>query len=141
MARIRPPNCSLIRRAFYTGIRQRWSGGGGVVFRITLPAAPDADGDGIPDASDNVTISNPDQADADTDNIGDLCDNCATVANADQADQDGDGIGDACDNCPAVPNPDQADSNEDGVGDACSGSTTTVLASSANPSSFGRPFP
>lgn len=41
----------------------------------TAPPPPDADGDGVPDASDN----------------------CPLVANPDQADRDGDGIGDACD--------------------------------------------
>ena len=38
------------------------------------PAAPDADGDGVPDARDN----------------------CPAAANASQADADGDGVGDAC---------------------------------------------
>jgi hypothetical protein len=49
------------------------------------PSAPDQDGDGVPDASDN----------------------CVAVQNADQADIDNDGRGDACDNCVARPNPDQ----------------------------------
>ncbi|HOW17593.1 MAG TPA: thrombospondin type 3 repeat-containing protein, partial [Phycisphaerae bacterium] len=62
---------------------------------ITPPA--DADGDGVPDSSDN----------------------CPAVANADQADCDGDGIGDACDNCPTTANPDQLDVDADGIGDAC----------------------
>ncbi len=45
-------------------------------------SAPDADGDGVPDAVDN----------------------CPDTANADQADADGDGIGDACDS--GFPTPD-----------------------------------
>jgi hypothetical protein len=43
--------------------------------------ALDADGDGVPDATDN----------------------CPSVANADQADTDADGRGDACDPCPITP--------------------------------------
>jgi hypothetical protein len=42
---------------------------------FTVPLVPDADGDGVADASDN----------------------CPLVANPTQADRDGDGIGDACD--------------------------------------------
>ncbi|MFC1591268.1 thrombospondin type 3 repeat-containing protein [Thermodesulfobacteriota bacterium] len=77
--------------------------------------------------------------DADSDGVGDVCDNCPDDDNADQSDADGDGIGDACDvcpndadndlggdgvcsdadNCPDVDNPDQADADGDGVGDAC----------------------
>ena len=48
-------------------------------------AAPDTDGDGVP---------NPD-------------DNCLETENPGQEDADGDGVGDACDNCPLVANPDQ----------------------------------
>jgi len=44
-----------------------------------LEAAPDGDGDGVADASDN----------------------CPEIPNADQADADGDGVGDACDEPPA----------------------------------------
>ncbi|MFO7698076.1 MAG: choice-of-anchor Q domain-containing protein [Anaerolineae bacterium] len=74
-------------------------------------AAADTDGDGVVDDVDNCPlIANADQADGDSDGIGDVCDdsdidtvmddvdNCPLVANADQADGDGDGIGDACDN-------------------------------------------
>ncbi len=41
----------------------------------TPPPAPDADNDGVPDATDNCpTTPNPDQADADGDGAGDACD-------------------------------------------------------------------
>jgi predicted secreted protein len=39
-------------------------------------------------------------ADADGDDIRDLCDNCPGIYNPSQADRDHDGIGDACDPCP-----------------------------------------
>lgn len=40
-------------------------------------AALDADGDGVPDTSDNCPdVSNPDQADTDGDAVGDACDGC-----------------------------------------------------------------
>ncbi len=54
-------------------------------------------------------VSNPDQADADGNGIGDACD----------GDKDGDGVADLQDNCPTVNNPDQMDSDHDGRGDAC----------------------
>jgi Tol biopolymer transport system component len=88
---------------------------------VCSPPAPDGDGDGVPDATDNCpTATNPAQTDTDGDGIGDACDpnpndgptgdmdgdgvinsvdNCLTTANSDQADTDGDGIGDACDSC------------------------------------------
>ena len=56
------------------------------------PAAPDEDGDGVPDDLDN----------------------CPQTPNPTQADGDGDASGDACDNCIALPNPDQ--SPEDACG-------------------------
>jgi len=64
-------------------------------------------------------VPNADQADADGDDIGDICDNCPLTPNPDQADADGDGVGDACDNCPTIPNTDQSDSDGSGLGDAC----------------------
>ena len=84
-------------------VRIRAASGGG---------APDADGDGVPDSSDNCpTVYNPDQKDSDGNGVGDAC---QTIA-----DRDGDGIPDSTDNCPDTPNADQADANGNGVGDAC----------------------
>lgn len=79
----------------------------------------DGDFDGVPDCVDNCpTTPNPDQADADEDEVGDACDNCVNP-NPDQADTDNDGLADGCDNCPTVANPGQADFDLDGIGDAC----------------------
>jgi hypothetical protein len=56
------------------------------------------DQDDICQGDDNCPdIPNPDQADRDGDNVGDVCDNCPNLANPTQDDVDGDGIGDACD--------------------------------------------
>ena len=51
-------------------------------------------------------IPNPDQADADSDSVGDACDNCPVDNNTFQSDIDGDGIGNVCDNCPDDPDND-----------------------------------
>ena len=110
----------------------------------------DTDGDSIPDAADNCpSHANTDQADTDTDGIGDVCeidvaedgdndevsdsdDNCPGISNPGQIDSDGDDIGDACDddsdndghvdtadNCPLIANPDQGDRDGDVKGDVC----------------------
>jgi len=64
-------------------------------------AAPDRDGDGIPDDLDNCpTVANEGQFDTDGDGVGNACDDCVHVADPDQDDEDGDGVGDACDTCP-----------------------------------------
>ena len=48
---------------------------------IVSSATPDGDGDGVPDELDNCpTLRNPDQADADGNGRGDLCDGGGTVA-------------------------------------------------------------
>ena len=93
---------------------------------------PDSDGDGVGDACDNCSLSNPDQTDTDLDGVADACDNCSTVANPNQANNDGDALGDACDpdddndgvldtadNCPFTANASQADTDGDQIGDAC----------------------
>ncbi len=48
----------------------------------SIPSLPgDADGDGVPDASDDCpTVANPGQADADGDGLGDACDPCTNGA-------------------------------------------------------------
>ena len=71
--------------------------------------------------------------------MADCLDNCPATANTDQADGDSDGIGDVCDDCPEDPdddadddgwcanedncpedwNQDQLDSDGDGAGDVC----------------------
>ena len=95
-----------------TPILDEWS--------VTWQAAPDGDGDGVPDDEDNCpATSNPGQEDADGDDVGNVCDNCPADANTDQADTDGDDVGNLCDNCPDVSNPGQEDGDTDGVGDIC----------------------
>lgn len=70
----------------------------------------DRDDDGVPNSNDNcVNVTNADQANHDTDTLGDACD----------SDDDGDGISDSNDNCPLVANADQADIDLDGIGDIC----------------------
>lgn len=134
-------------------------------FELAFQVEPDADADLVPDGSDNCpSVSNPDQADADFDGVGDLCegldndgdgiadgvDNCPTVSNADQADADQDGVGDLCedldsdedgvvdgeDNCRSVANADQADEDGDGEGDACDLSTVVTTAVNGGGCSF-----
>lgn len=74
----------------------------------------DKDSDGIYDDVDNCPMeSNADQADIDTDGLGDVCDEEEVL------DSDEDGILDNEDNCPMESNSDQADIDTDGLGDAC----------------------
>jgi hypothetical protein len=114
-------------------------------YNVTV-TNPDADGDGVADASDNCpTVANPSQTNNDGDAQGDACDpdddndtvadnadNCQFTANTDQANNDGDAQGDACDadddndtvadnadNCQFTANTDQANNDGDAQGDAC----------------------
>lgn len=122
------------------------SGSSGPPDAAVTPPITDADSDGILDAADNcVDVANPDQANADSDAQGDVCDadddndgvldtsdNCPLVANADQLDTDADGTGDACvndadgdgvanatDNCQQIANADQLNTDSDAEGDVC----------------------
>lgn len=76
----------------------------------------DTDGDGVADGSDNCpTLSNADQADNDSDGIGNVCDSTPDGV----ADSDGDGVADDNDNCPSQANANQADNDSDGIGNVC----------------------
>ena len=76
---------------------------------ITNDCIPDDDQDGIANSCDNCPwVSNPDQADSNSDGIGDVC-----------SDIDEDGIIDTEDNCPDIYNPEQNDEDNDGLGDEC----------------------
>ena len=88
-------------------------------YRSLLPCAAcdgtaDADGDGVPNASDNCpSTANPDQADSDGDGTGDACDGCPNDPNKTSpgacgcgvadTDSDGDGAPDCNDACPSDP--------------------------------------
>lgn len=74
--------------------------------------------------------------DTDSDGIKDYADNCASIANADQADADGDNIGDVCDDSDSDGSLDSIDCNDtdaavypgavetcDGIDNNCSGTT------------------
>jgi hypothetical protein len=91
----------------------------------TTTVPDDADGDSIADSVDNCPNNyNPQQLDADTDGIGDVCDTTPGCGGCGQAacediDADNDGIINNVDNCPSTCNAQQLDADSDGIGDAC----------------------
>jgi hypothetical protein len=63
-----------------------------VTVHVVAPTVTDADGDGVPDASDNCpSVANPGQADADSDGIGDACDTNAYAPTLSSAAADANG--------------------------------------------------
>ncbi len=75
----------------------------------TFDPNEDTDGDGVVDGRDVCSaIANPDQADSDSNGIGDAC-----------QDTDNDGIIDTADNCPNKVNKDQSNGDGDSFGDVC----------------------
>ncbi len=111
----------------YSHFRLQPRTGADIVLKELDPADPDGDGYCNPGeqgasctGSDNCpNIANQDQADTDSDSLGDACDNCPDDANPNQENADTDSLGDACDNCPDESNPDQADMDSDGIGNSC----------------------
>ncbi len=74
---------------------------------ISVPI--DLDGDGVSDDEDGSGVSG-DNPCTGGNTVG-CDDNCPLTPNADQADMDSDGVGDMCDNCREVANADQRDTN------------------------------
>lgn len=92
-----------------------WTSSNVTITQGTTP--PDGDHDGIPDSTDNCpNVANANQANADGDSFGDVCDACP---NDPLNDVDHDGVCGNMDNCPTVANANQLDSDGDGLGDAC----------------------
>jgi len=73
-------------------------------------ADTDDDNDGIQDVSDAFPLDATESVDTDSDGVGDNSDNCVAISNADQADIDTDSIGDACE-VPSVIDLDADDSS------------------------------
>ncbi|MCA9492559.1 MAG: FG-GAP repeat protein [Myxococcales bacterium] len=85
----------------------------------TDPTNPDTDGDGLLDGAE-APFYDPLLADTDGDGAPDGVDLC-WVGDDSGPDGDGDGMADLCDVCPSVADPGQEDADRDGLGDACDG--------------------
>ena len=82
---------------------------------LAVDSLCDPDADGVPFPVDNCPFdSNADQADSDSDELGDVCD-----PDPNDPDFDDDTVLDGADNCPTMPNSDQQDTDEDDIGDVC----------------------
>ncbi len=90
------------------------SSGSTDAFLIKFSIQIDTDSDGIEDGADNCPADiNTDQADADSDGQGDLCDFTPN------GDTDGDGVDNIADNCSGIANAGQEDNDNDGLGNVC----------------------
>ncbi len=130
-------------------------------FIISEPKCrEDLDGDGIPLSCDNDKDHfNPSQDNVDGDNYGDTTDLCPTVPSAvNSADADTDGVGNDCDNCRLIPSryfddaggevasnlmprniPYQSDFDGDGIGDVCDNCITVANCESYGPTNPWHP--
>jgi hypothetical protein len=93
----------------------------------------DIDGDGVGSGEPTMLCSGEEPPEGYVFYDEEKKDNCPAAVNTDQANFDSDEFGDACedsdgdefldanDNCPALPNPTQLDSDSDGIGNACEG--------------------
>ncbi len=86
-------------------------------------APTDTDSDGMPDTWETEQCLDPQLADDDVDDDGDVYTNVEEYLNGTDAtplaDTDSDGVRDFCDNCLTVANANQADRDSDGIGNAC----------------------